>query len=737
MKILMVANGMDIGGAETHIIELCRALQARGHKIFVASPEGVYTALLQSCGISTYKMDAFDGSVCSLVKQAHQLKNIILHVMPDVVHAHARPCALICDVLCHALRVTFVTTAHLPFQRKYKCSGLSRWGQGTLAVSQDIAEHLKKYDGVPYRQIKVTVNGIDCRRFFPSQCQEQVKNLVHVSRLDQDRAQTAAMLINIAPQIYKEKRCRQLIIVGDGSEKAILDRSANRINRMLGCDFVVMAGASDHIADILQCCDVFVGVSRAALEAMSCGCPVVLCGNEGYGGFLQPHLLDAFATENFCCRSLAAPTEEILLQDVKYALTLSGEKRNQIGMAMREYVLSHYTPARMAEDAEGVYRSALRINNTPRIIICGYHGYGNLGDEFALKKILPSLCKMAGGVTLLSRTPKQSRKEYGVHAFHRYRLFTLAKLVNKEDILLLTGGNLLQNQTGNLSLAYYLTVAIIVLARGGRVGIMGGGIGEIRGKTAHHVLQRLLAHCSPVLLRTPQDVRLAKQLAPKCHPQCVYDASLMHRFFSSNVKKQPYITVALREPREKNSEKKTALHIHAFCQKHGCRALFLPFHPQKDVAYLFRLAKLVPNSKIVLCASPEKAMDIISRGRCTVTSRLHACYFSLLTGTRCLFFRYDEKAEAHARLLIQQAKRLNISSPVTMLSTMEQICYVSILPSSSESYTRIRNRLSARQSSCFHEVQRELQQDKRHEALPAPPFPRPSKLFSLIHGLKN
>ena len=40
MNILMVTMGMGIGGAETHIIELCRALTSRGVLVSVASAGG-------------------------------------------------------------------------------------------------------------------------------------------------------------------------------------------------------------------------------------------------------------------------------------------------------------------------------------------------------------------------------------------------------------------------------------------------------------------------------------------------------------------------------------------------------------------------------------------------------------------------------------------------------------------------------------------------------------------------
>ena len=47
MKILMVTMGLGIGGAETHIVELSRALSRLGHEITVASAGGIYVDELE------------------------------------------------------------------------------------------------------------------------------------------------------------------------------------------------------------------------------------------------------------------------------------------------------------------------------------------------------------------------------------------------------------------------------------------------------------------------------------------------------------------------------------------------------------------------------------------------------------------------------------------------------------------------------------------------------------------
>ena len=42
MKILMAAMSMGLGGAETHILELSRALLERGHSVTVAGDGGIF-----------------------------------------------------------------------------------------------------------------------------------------------------------------------------------------------------------------------------------------------------------------------------------------------------------------------------------------------------------------------------------------------------------------------------------------------------------------------------------------------------------------------------------------------------------------------------------------------------------------------------------------------------------------------------------------------------------------------
>ncbi len=52
-KILMTLMGLEIGGAETHVVELSKELKKQGYDIIVASNGGVYEKELSAAGIIT------------------------------------------------------------------------------------------------------------------------------------------------------------------------------------------------------------------------------------------------------------------------------------------------------------------------------------------------------------------------------------------------------------------------------------------------------------------------------------------------------------------------------------------------------------------------------------------------------------------------------------------------------------------------------------------------------------
>ena len=87
---------------------------------------------------------------------------------------------------------------------------------------------------------------------------------------------------------------------GGGNVFDQLRARAGQINEQLGRQVVTMTGARTDINGIVAAGDVFVGVSRAALEAMAAAKPVIVAGNEGYQGLFGPDKLAEAMLGNFC-----------------------------------------------------------------------------------------------------------------------------------------------------------------------------------------------------------------------------------------------------------------------------------------------------------------------------------------------------------------------------------------------------------------------------------------------------
>ena len=84
------------------------------------------------------------------------------------------------------------------------------------------------------------------------------------------------------------------------------------------------------------------------------------------------------------------------------------------------------------------------------ILIAGYYGYRNWGDEGSLATVLQVLPRAA--VCVLSGDPAFTEATYGVRALPRMELRTVRRAIRESDALILGGGSLLQDATSLRSL---------------------------------------------------------------------------------------------------------------------------------------------------------------------------------------------------------------------------------------------------------------------------------------------
>ncbi len=690
MKILMTLMGLDIGGAETHVLELSRALKEMGAEIIVASNGGVYVEELKECGIRHVRLPLHTKNPFAVIKSYFGLKKLIKKEKFDIVHAHARIPAFICGLLKKRLHFRFVTSAHWVFEVNALLKKISDWGEKTIAVSEDIKQYVIDNYGVFSDNISVTINGVDMKKFSKDvDCSDIEKELsldsgrrriVYVSRMDADRSGVARMLAEIAPKLRAKYPDTDIIIVGGGNDFDYVNSLAQKANKEMGERFVYMTGPRTDINKLIALGDIFVGVSRAVLEAMSASKPVVIAGNEGYIGLLNDDNFDIAIKTNFCCRGCTESSEKLLYSDICRLLDMNEEEIVDIGEKNRRIIEENYSAARMAKDCMRVYESLYPYDYKKYgdILFSGYYGFGNMGDDSLLVSIIKELKEIDPKVriTAFTRDPKRMSKKFGVKCVGRFNIFSVIREMKHAKLLISGGGSLFQNNTSAKSLEYYVQIINIAKKIGLPAMIYANGIGPLYGKRSHEKVKKILSRADDISLREPSSYEFLKEIGTTDDVmnavRITADPALTLPPASKERKdyilqcaeiENPgdYFAVSLREwqnLKTSSGASDRASFISAIadgialiCERYGKTPVFIPVQKTHDDGICLdtkalveeRLGKKCPMLKRL---SAREVVSIISDMSFVIGMRLHMLIYASTAGIPAIGISYDPKVAA-------------------------------------------------------------------------------------------
>lgn len=670
MKILMATMGLDIGGAETHIVELSKQLRRLGHEVAVISNGGVYVEELSAAGVRHYAAPLHRRSLGDMRRSLKELERVIRLERPDVVHAHARIPAFLCGILHRRLNFPFVTSCHGVYQTGGVLKLLSNWGERTLAVSEDVRDYLIREYRLPPSHITLTINGIDTDQFVPAGPEEELRRelgleegpvIGHVSRLDRASSLCARQLIQLAPQLDGAFPGVQILIVGGGDVYSELSAQAEQVNAALGRRCLILTGPRTDIHRLLPACGLFVGVSRAALEAMSAGMPVVLSGAQGHTGLFTPDLLEKAVGTNFCCRTDPTVPPEQLFRDVAAALTLPPAEKERLGSYGRQVVRERYSVSRMAQDCLDVYGQVRRRKY--RVVMCGYYGFSNSGDDAILESIRQAVCQDSEDVafTVLSNDPALTCRQYGVEAVSRFRVLQVRAALRRSDCLLFGGGSLLQDTTSTRSLLYYLAVIRCAQRLGKPVMLYANGIGPVRRKANRRRVKRAVESVTLVTLRDHSSARELAEMGVRREDMKV-TADPVFQLESAGPERAwellrssglagdaPFAAVSVREwPGTGDFPRRLARLCDHLRRAYGLEVLFLIMQPSRDLPATQQVRRYMEEPSYVLDApcAPRELMAALGQARLCLAMRLHTLIFAARMAVPTMGLIYDPKVES-------------------------------------------------------------------------------------------
>lgn len=144
----------------------------------------------------------------------------------------------------------------------------------------------------------------------------------------------------------------------------------------------------------------------------------------------------------------------------------------------------------------------------PKVVISGYYGFGNCGDEAMLFAIITQLSRRIPGleVVVLSQRPEDTARDFGVRSVSRRDLRLIWRELRDADLFLSGGGSLFQDVTSPRSIFYYAALIVLARLRRKKVCLYGQGIGPLNRRLSRFLVGQAARLADLVTLRDETSV---------------------------------------------------------------------------------------------------------------------------------------------------------------------------------------------------------------------------------------
>jgi polysaccharide pyruvyl transferase CsaB len=296
---------------------------------------------------------------------------------------------------------------------------------------------------------------------------------------------------------------------------------------------------------------------------------------------------------------------------------------------------------------------ALPEPTASRVLLCGYYGEHNLGDDALLQVALSQL--PAGVIpTVTAYDEGQVHERFGVATVPRRSLRQVLQALQGFDALILGGGSLLQDATSFRSLLYYVVLITAAKLQGKQVLLWGQGLGPLRRRRSQLLARAVLPLADATSWRDQASASLAFGWGVKglVAPDPVWAMPLQPWRGS-----QGPLVVCFRPTHQLDSQgwKPYLEALSSLAVKANREVLWLAFHGEQDRGLLAQLrtdglldTELKQRSREVLPAHPREAMAVFTSAGLVLAMRLHGLILAALSGSPTVALSYDPKVAAAA-----------------------------------------------------------------------------------------
>lgn len=292
-----------------------------------------------------------------------------------------------------------------------------------------------------------------------------------------------------------------------------------------------------------------------------------------------------------------------------------------------------------------------------RLLVAGYFGCGNLGDDAILLGFLQGLRGHNVDVIVMSGYPEETHRLYGVRCIPRKDNHDLNEALQNCDALVFAGGSIFQDVTSVASVNYYSSLVSKAKKAGKKVIMLGQGIGPLNNFLGKRMAASAFNSADAIAVRDQASVATLKSLGVKITPRVTSDLAFLlplpaqqEESSSFSVGNMKTIGIA---PRPFGKHKEVVQMFGDLCRmlyQANLMPVLIEMDHENDKQLLDDIEKSqggkVPSIRKI--STPMQLQQRMARMECIIAVRLHAGILATTVGVLPFMVSYDPKVTAFA-----------------------------------------------------------------------------------------
>lgn len=299
-----------------------------------------------------------------------------------------------------------------------------------------------------------------------------------------------------------------------------------------------------------------------------------------------------------------------------------------------------------------------------RILISGYYGFNNSGDDAILKAMVKDFKRADASIDIvaLSNNPQLTEEVYEIKAVNRFKISEVVNAIKSCDLFISGGGSLLQDVTSTRSLLYYLALMKAALVLRKPIMIYANGIGPINRKI-NRILTRIILNKVDCITLRDEDSKLFlhelgvnnKNIIVTADPVFTLESSEDSRVEEILNKEgipadKPLVGISIRKwIKDEILIDYLSKAIEYMISKYNVNVVLIPMHYPEDLPIS---RNVLENVKIKGCYlisnryGVEDIIGIIKKTRFIIAMRLHSLIYAAVQNIPMIGIVYDPKVKS-------------------------------------------------------------------------------------------